>query len=163
MKICGMVLIMLSSAVSAGQVSGYNRRRISYLRTLMSIINDITSRISYAPEDVFSVCSGYAAERFYPFCEVFGECAVSGDELIDTMKKGFSRIRELEDEAAEAVISAFEGIISSSLNGAVGQLSLCEKRLGNIYENILEDCRTKGKMYEKLCILGGVFICVLLA
>jgi len=162
MKISGIIITLLSSFFFSGQVSRFYNRRCTYVKTLLFIITDIRHRISYSPEDIFSLCGTYSEEKYFPFDKVFSECADGGDALLSALRNGLDRIYELDDEVKDVVFTAFDGLTHSSLSGAVGHITLCEERLKDICEKSETEKMTKGKMYEKLVMLFGIFITVIL-
>ncbi|MBR6800464.1 MAG: stage III sporulation protein AB [Eubacteriaceae bacterium] len=161
MKTLGMILIMIASYVMSGQVASHYSNKMKYSSMLLYIITDIRSRIEYAPVDIYFIFGNYSNEKYHPFDNIFAACCESGDYFMDVLGKGLSDIREISDETSEIILSAFDILSRSGREGAGNHLKLCEKRLKDEVERIRTESDIKGKMYEKLALLMGVFVCIL--
>ncbi|MBE6038965.1 MAG: hypothetical protein E7218_07200 [Anaerofustis stercorihominis] len=162
MKILGCSMILLASFALSGQVYKKYERDVSHCAVLMDIFTDMKGLFMYAPMDIYNICRRYCAEKFSPFNKVFSRCVESDDEFLPVLARELDAVSYIDTDISGIVYSAMESICDSSREGALGQIEILLDRISILEEQKRMLKETKGKMYKKLSLTGGVFVCILL-
>ena len=163
MRMLGAVCILLCCTLAGCAAAEKLRREERLIRTLRSFLNAVCNRLrSTLPliSDMLAELSGQAQFSALAFLQT----------AADASKDGFSPERWEDAVRADDTLSPeLRGILTEvgQILGAMplaeqlSALALCDERLRTLQTDAEQRCRCRGMLVQRLGILGGLFLAIL--
>ena len=162
MKLLGGIIVVGCLYMFSGQVYARYDMNIYYCEILKDITADMKGTMMYAPSDIYTTAGRYVSEKYSPFDKVFSESIASGIGFMDILRRRMAEVAYMDDELRYTFCSGMERISESSREGAISHLEIMTERIDGYLKKIRHAKETKGTMYRKLSVMGGLFVCILL-
>lgn len=162
MKLTGAMLLLGACILCGCRAASRLDRQVRCLRTLMQLIDtmmtELQSRLPFLSE-LLPLLADKPAFAGLPFLQ---EAARNTDTFPESWNAAVETDSTLTDEARSVLITVGQTLGSTTLEGQISALRLCEKQLLELYGQAAERARQKGTLCRSMGLLSGMFLVILL-
>jgi stage III sporulation protein AB len=166
-KALGAAFIFTGAYFIGNYINGAYKKRLEQLIGFRTLISELSLSIRYRPADIPQLLRDAAQKLTAPFCETLSNIAdgLSGSDCVrDTWQRAFCANRRkfgFKDDEFEYIAktgAVFDEIQREKiLNG----LQAAREVTDAFIEKSEAELKTKGELYKKLSMLGGIALIII--
>lgn len=162
MKLIGAMLLLSACVCGGCYAAGLLDRRVKILQTLIqltdAIMTELQSRLPYISELLPELANRPA---FSGLC-FLRDAAADAAQFPESWNTAVQQDGTLCDEAKAILTTVGQTLGSTTIDGQLSALRLCEKRFTALHAEAAEYARQKGTLCRSFGFLGGIFLVILL-
>ena len=162
MKLFGMILLLLSAAELGCLAAGSLRRRTEQLRILRQLVITMMAELKCTLPLIPDMLRTLAAEPSFRSIGFLQDAAAHAEDFPACWAQAAARDTALTPEARKVVETIGETLGSTALDGQLAVLELCAERLQTLYTEQKERADQRGRLYQSMGILSGIFFVIVL-
>lgn len=162
MRWLGMILLLISAAEAGCFAANGLRRRAERIRILERLLAEMMSELKCKLPLVSDLLCTLAAEDAFQSLRFLQFAAHRAAEFPACWANGVEEDSDLTEGERAVLRTVGETLGSTALDGQLAVLELCAERLRAMHSEYEQYFRQRGKLYQSLGILGGIFLVIIL-
>ena len=162
MKLLGAMLLLAASVTCGCSMAEKLRNRVTFLQTLIrltdTVITELQSNLPFIA-DLLPHLAEMPAFRSLHFLQ---SAAQNADAFPESWQDAVTADAALTQDMREVLITFGQTLGSTTLEGQVSALRLCQQQLTVMRDSAAEQFRQKGGMLRSMGLLCGMFLVILL-
>lgn len=164
-KLIGIICIVVCGAGIGARVSGNLKKQVELCVSVRTFLSELGILMRYRGDTLFELISELTERQRVQeltFLARVMECMSNGMSFPFAWQKALSEDKLLSCELVELLLSFGDSLGTSDIDGQLMCIERAEGELSVIYENALNQCHKKGKLYRSIGLLGGMTAALLL-
>ena len=157
-RVVGAALVLVS-CTAFGFYSAYRLGlRNKFLRAFLSLLSRLETGVRYSREDIVTLIKASSPKTL-------SACFPDGDDprrFLDETVGRFKTSFNLNSETVLALEYFASFIGSSDVDGQINHLRLCQSSFEQLYNNSLEEYKTKSRLYKILGFFAGAALALVM-
>ena len=151
LKLSGALLVLLCVTAFGFYLSYRSRQRLAFLKAVLSMLSNLESNIRYYRGDILTLLRMSAPDGLARGANSRGQFAEEFIARYSPKRSHAEKLREL-----------IAGLGALDAEGEIERLRLYETMFEELYNNSLEEYKTKSKLYRSLGFFAGAALAVVL-
>ena len=151
LKLTGALLVLLCATAFGFYLSYRSRQRLVFLKTVISLLTNLESNIRYYRGDTLTLLRMSAPDGL-------ARGAENREIFVDDFIKQFTPTSDQAEKFREFI----KGLGSMDAEGEIERSRLYKAMFEELYNNSLEEYKTKSRLYRSLGFFAGAALAVVL-
>lgn len=162
MKLIGAVLVLCACVSGGCYAAGRLEHRVKVLQTLIQLTDSIMTELQSRLPFIAEMLPELAGRTAFSGLRFLQDAAANAGQFPESWNDAVTRDPALSDESKAVMITVGQTLGSTTLDGQISALHLCEKRLSALHADTAEYAKQKGALCRSFGFLGGIFLVILL-
>ena len=162
MRFTGAILILTACLFGGCCAADRLKCRAGLIQTLMQLNNALMTELESRLPFIAELLPALAERPAFRCLKFLREAAQHAEQFPESWDKAVRDDKALPEEARAVLTTIGQTLGSTTLEGQLSALRLCEQRLTALYTESAEYARQKGTLCRSLGLLGGMFLVILL-
>ena len=162
MKLTGALLLMLAAAGIGCRAAADLRNRVNYLRLIRRLLTAICAELRGNLPLIPDLLHSLAADPAYHSLHFLQDAAADAAQFPDCWQHALAKDSAPDSDARRVLETVGQTLGSTTLEGQLDALHLCDERLQNLLHDAEQTAAQKGQLYRSLGVLSGIFLVILI-
>ncbi|MBQ8922045.1 MAG: stage III sporulation protein AB [Oscillospiraceae bacterium] len=162
MKLLGAMLLLAASMLCGCMMAAKLRERVQLLQRLIRLTDAIITELQHNLPFIADLLPQLAAMPAFRSLHFLQIAAARADSFPESWQEAVNTDVALPQDVREVLVTVGQTLGSTTLEGQVSALRLCQQQLITLRERAEELSRRKGGLFRSMGLLCGMFLVILL-
>ena len=162
MKITGAVLFLAAGMLCGCSAAAKLDKHAASVRLLRQLVQFFISELRSVLPLTSDLLRSAASQQSFSSLQFLHAAAAHADQFPQCWGQALSADRNLHASERTVLETVGQTLGSTTLDGQIAALTLCQERLAILQEEAEQTARQKGNLYRSMGILTAVFIVIIL-